>query len=126
MRPTRFHERSYARVPGSVITARTDIRYRLEDAVTGVIVKDTLELREAVYLTTHSLPGRNELLRAHQRHQRKLHPPPRPKPDKLVALRAKEKNWIRKTKLANTKLRKIRAAIRREQKKRTQNETTKS
>lgn len=87
---------------------------RVEDLKTGEI-KSNFGLREAAWFATHDWPKRKAALAAVQKFYAPKPPvdPLKRRQKRLADLRRKEKNWTRKLKLATTKLKKIKAAIKR-------------
>lgn len=133
-----WHEKTYATPPKHIHDWCAQQPCRLEDLMTGAILHSSFDLRHETFFATH--PERFVQLargrRAWQRLDRQnlaalplALPEPLPTPAQLAAARAlvraeqqrqrltqlqrREKDWTRKFKLAATKLKKLRRALRR-------------
>lgn len=87
------------------------IPYRLEDLKTGEILASNLDFRQVLFVTQSTWPKRQAAARALQRYYAPK--PPKKPVDRAAKLRAAEKRWLTKFRTAETKLKKIRAALRR-------------
>lgn len=104
-----WYQELYARRPMWV--GHRDYPCRLEDLLTGEILVCNFDLRQETLYATRDWKVRDSAKRAIDRF---YNPPPKKPVDRLAKLRGDETRWIRKFKLAQTKLRKIRAAIKRQ------------
>lgn len=103
-----WHQRTYPRRPPRPELWRCP--YKIEDLLTGEVIDTNFDVREATYYATHDWPVKNAALRKLNRF---YNPPPKKPVDRLAKLQAAEKRWLTKFRLAETKLKKIRRAMRR-------------
>ena len=114
-------ERLYARQPIHLGDWGSRQPIRFEDLLHANVIFSSFDLRQDAHFATHQWPVREKALAALKKYYA-----PKPKPldggasvrasrraKRLAVLLAKQKNWQRKARLAQTKLRKLKQQVRR-------------